>query len=140
ITPERWHAPGRAILERVRASGVSTRYEKEFRRKDGTLVPVEVLADLERGEPIGFTGVVTDIAERKQVENALRVSEERFRRLYDEAPVGYHEIDTEGRIVNINKTECEMLGYSREEMIGRNVFDFVAPELRELDLAAFPEK
>ena len=110
---------GRRSATQVRATGLSARYEKEYRRKDGTLVPVEVLADLDRdeqGEPSGFTAFVTDISERKQVESALRESEERFRRLYDEAPVGYHEIDTEGRIVNINQTECEMLGYAREEM------------------------
>jgi PAS domain S-box-containing protein len=143
ITPERWHTPGREILARLRATGISTRYEKEYRRKDGTLVPVELLAELyhdEQGNPTGFTAFITDITERKQIENALRVSEERFRRLYDEAPVGYHEIDTEGRVVNINKTECEMLGYAREEVIGRLVFEFVAAEFREQALAAFPEK
>jgi PAS domain S-box-containing protein len=143
ITPEHCLASGSEILAQVRATGQSARYEKEYRRKDGTFVPVEVLAELyldEQEEPIGFTGFITDIGERKQIENALRVSEERFRRLYDEAPVGYHEIDTEGRIVSINKTECELLGYSREEVLGRQVFDFIAPEFREQARAGFPEK
>jgi PAS domain S-box-containing protein len=143
LTPERWHETGRTIRDGVRATGLSARYEKEYRRKDGALVPVEVLAELDRdehGDPIGFSAFITDISERKQVECALRASEERFRLLYDEAPVGYHEIDTAGRIVNINKTECEMLGYARDELIGRTVFDFVAPEFREKALAAFPEK
>jgi PAS domain S-box-containing protein len=143
ITPSDWHEIGHTILEQVRATGLPARYEKEYRRKDGTLVPVEVLAELDcdaQGEPIGFTAFITDITQRREVESALRHSEERFRRLYDEAPVGYHEIDTEGRIVSINRTECEMLGYRREELIGRSVFDFVAPEVREKALAAFPEK
>jgi PAS domain S-box-containing protein len=143
ITPERWHAQGREILGRVRSEGVSARYEKEYRRKDGSLVSVEILAELDRdehGTPVGFTAFITDIGERKQMEDALRESEERFRRLYDEAPVGYHEIDTEGRIVNINKTECELLGVVREEVLGRQVFDFVAPEFREQARAGFPEK
>ena len=127
----------------MRATGISARYEKEYRRKDGTLIPVELLTELDRdacGEPCGFTALITDITERKLVESALRSSEDRFRRLYDEAPVGYHEIDTEGRIVSINKTECEMLGYTREELLGRQVFDFVVPEFREPARAAFPEK
>ena len=143
LTPESWHELGQTIRDQVRATGLSARYEKEYRRKDGSLIPVEVLAELDRdeqGEPIGFTAFITNISERRQIENALRVSEERFRRLYDEAPVGYHEIDTEGRIININKTECEMLGYTREEVIGRHVFDFIVPEFREKARAAFPEK
>jgi len=143
ITAEHSLTAGREILDQIRATGISARYEKEYRRRDGTLVPVEVLADLDRDEhdrPIGFTGFMTNIAERKQMENALRVSEERFRRLYDEAPVGYHEIDTEGRILNINKTECELLGFSREEVLGRDVFEFVVPDLREQARACFPAK
>jgi PAS domain S-box-containing protein len=143
LSPEVWHLLGQTIRSQVCATGNSARYEKEYRRKDGTLVPVEVLAELdcnEQGQPCGFTAFVTDITVRKQVECALRASEERFRRLYHEAPVGYHEIDTEGRIVSINKTECDMLGYSREEVLGRHVFDFLVPEVREKALAAFPEK
>ncbi|MEA2631491.1 MAG: two-component system, NtrC family, sensor kinase, partial [Chloroflexota bacterium] len=143
ITPEHCREAGLEILAQIRATGKSARYEKEYRRKDGTIVPVEVLAELDRDDqdrPIGFIGFITDIGERKQIENALRVSEERFRRLYDEAPVGYHEIDTEGRILNINKTECDLLGYTREEAVGRSVFDFVAPEFREQAHAAFPDK
>jgi PAS domain S-box-containing protein len=143
ITPEYCLSSGYEILEQIRTTGVSARYEKEYRRKDGTTVPVDVLAELnldEQGVPIGFTGFITDIAERKQIEDALRASEDRFRRLYDEAPVGYHEIDTEGRILNINKTECELLGFAREEVIGQQVFNFVAPEFREQARAGFPEK
>jgi len=44
--------------------------------------------------------------------------------LFHEAPVGYHEIDTEGRIVRVNQTEWEMLGYTVDEMLGRPVWEF----------------
>ena len=143
MTPERWHSAMADAIRRVRTTGKSAQYEKEYRRKDGAVVPVVLSVDLNRDEndtPIGYYAFVTDISERKQVENALRASEERFRRLYDEAPVGYHEIDPEGRIVSINRTECEMLGYTREELIGRPVFDLVAPEFREVARKAVEEK
>ena len=63
-----------------------------------------------------------EIAERKRAEATLFQSEEKFKELYDHAPVGYHEYDTEGRITNVNRTELEMLGYTGEEMIGQPVW------------------
>ena len=143
ITPERWKAPGLQALEALHSTGRSVRYEKEYRRKDGSLVPVEACVDIdrdERGRIRGYFSFVTDASERKLAERALRESEEQYRRLYDEAPFGYHEIDAEGRIVNINRAECEMLGYAREELIGRPIVDFVAEDQREPARLAVLEK
>jgi two-component system sensor histidine kinase/response regulator len=63
-------------------------------------------------------------------------SEERFRLLFEDAPVAYHEIDTEGRITRVNRAECAMLGYEPSELIGRHVCELGLPEEREycLDL------
>jgi two-component system, sensor histidine kinase and response regulator len=63
--------------------------------------------------------------ELKRAQEALVESERRFRDLFYDAPVGYHEIDVEGRITNVNTTELQMLGYSPEEMIGRHVWEFI---------------
>ncbi|MDX2035410.1 MAG: PAS domain S-box protein [Isosphaeraceae bacterium] len=130
---------GRAAMDGVRADGRSRRYEKRYHHSDGRVITVEVALDLLRDpdDPsreatgVGFIAFVSDITRREETERALRASEERFRLLYDEAPVGYHEIDLEGRIVRINKTECEMLGFTREQMLGRLVFDFLDPLSRE---------
>ena len=87
---------------------------KNYRRKDGSLVPVELMIDVfrdEAGQPLGLYAFITDISERMKAEEAVRDSEQRYRELYDEAPVGYHEIDLDARIVNINRTACELLGY-----------------------------
>ena len=82
----------------------------------------------EAGKIIGILSSGEDITERKRAEEALRKKEERFRDLYDSAPVGYHEYDTEGRITNVNRTDLEMLGYSREEMIGHYIWKFNVEE------------
>ncbi len=67
-------------------------------------------------------------AERKQAEEALRKSEEKFQKLFDEAPVGYMELDSQGRIAHVNRTELNLLGYSAGEMLGRPIWEFIAEE------------
>ena len=64
--------------------------------------------------------------DRKRTERALRESEARFKDLYDNAPLGYHEYNKEGRITQVNRTSLEMLGYEADEMIGQPVWTFSA--------------
>lgn len=63
--------------------------------------------------------------ERKRLERSLLQSEKEFKELFDDAPVGYHELDDEGRIIRINQTELQMLGYRAEEMQGHYVWEFL---------------
>jgi PAS domain S-box-containing protein len=69
------------------------------------------------------------IAVSGRLETALKASEERANRLihhlYDEASVCYHELDDKRRITKVNHTECSVLGYTPEEMMGRPVSDFM---------------
>jgi PAS domain S-box-containing protein len=73
-------------------------------------------------------GLRNEISRRRKAEEEVRQSEARFRQLYDDAPVGYHEIDPEGHIIRVNRTELAMLGYGAEEMLGRPVWEFVVEE------------
>ena len=66
--------------------------------------------------------------ERRRAAEALREIEERFRQVYDEAPVGYHEVDKEGRVIRVNRRELEMLGYTEQELLGHPVWKFVVEE------------
>jgi len=75
-----------------------------------------------------LSAVATQLAlviDRKRAEEALIESDRRFRDLFYDAPVGYHELDVEGRITCVNTTELSMLGYSPEDMIGHHVWDFI---------------
>jgi PAS domain S-box-containing protein len=143
LTPAQWQDSTRAAIERLNSTGQAQRYEKEYRHRDGHLVPVVLVTDIDRDEHnrvCGYYAFATDITERKRTEEALRASEQRFRELYDEAPFGYHVIDAEGTIQSVNRTECEMLGYTREEMLYRPIFDFVAPHQREESRRAVVER
>ena len=68
----------------------------------------------------------------------LRQSEENLRELFDHAPVGYLEFDTEGHIVQINRTALTMFGYTEGEMLGRHPWDFI--EESEVSQKAFSKK
>jgi len=103
----------------------------EIIRRNGSKGCVEASISLRKdasGKPIGFRGIVRDITERKRTEELLRESEEKFQQLFDEAPVGYHAYDTQGRITKVNRTELEMLGYTLEEMLGQPVWKFTCDE------------
>jgi PAS domain S-box-containing protein len=71
----------------------------------------------DKGEIIGFRGVGRDVSERKQVEEALRRSEERYRTILEEMEDSYFEVDLGGHITFVNNSVCRDLGYSREELI-----------------------
>ena len=83
--------------------------------------------DLRLAEKVGsqIAGAVANVLlfiQLKRAEEAMRESEEKFRDLYDHAPVGYHEYDKEGRITKVNRTDLEMLGYTSEELIGQPIW------------------
>ncbi|MBA7703175.1 Adaptive-response sensory-kinase SasA [subsurface metagenome] len=68
-------------------------------------------------------GVVTDITERKRAEEALRQSEERLKVLFESAPDAIFLNDVKGNFVDGNKAAEEMVGYAKEELIGKNVYE-----------------
>ena len=69
--------------------------------------------------------------ERKRAEEALRESQDRYKELWDNAPVAYHMLDSEGIITQVNQTERKMLGYTEDEMVGRPIFTFILAEQRK---------
>ena len=75
------------------------------------------------------------IAERKKLE-ALEAEIMWFKDMFDDAPVGYQELDCEGRLTRVNRTELEMLGYTAEEMIGRHTSEFVVEKASREAVAA----
>ncbi|MGC3988437.1 MAG: ATP-binding protein [Chthoniobacteraceae bacterium] len=70
-------------------------------------------------------GVSLDVTEKRKAELLLQESEAAFRELFDEAPVAYHEVDTQGCLTRVNHTELSLLGYTAEEMVGKPVWTFI---------------
>jgi PAS domain S-box-containing protein len=80
------------------------------------------------GEHVLLLTLVRDITEQKLAESALRDSEKRFKELFDESPVGYHEVSRDGTIIRVNRTELEMLGFEAVEVIGKKVWELAAEQ------------
>jgi PAS domain S-box-containing protein len=112
--------------------GHPQRFYWKHTRKDGSPFDAEVaLNALTLHGKEYLQAIVRDVTASRAAEQALRESEERFRLLSEAAFEGIG-ISEQGRIVDCNDDLAAMLGYTREEMIGRPVVDFVAPEHAEL--------
>jgi PAS domain S-box-containing protein len=79
-------------------------------------------------------------AERRAAERVLRQNEERFRTLFEDAPIAYHEIDKNGMVARVNDAECRLLNREASEIVGRPIWDFVSPEEREQSREAVRKK
>jgi PAS domain S-box-containing protein len=79
-----------------------------------------------------------EISHRRHAEEALRLSEKKYRALYDNAPDMYHSLDENMIITDCNATEARMLGYKKEEIIGRPLSDFMTEESKRLMQQDFP--
>ncbi|MGA2195620.1 MAG: PAS domain S-box protein, partial [Bryobacteraceae bacterium] len=107
-----------AEFEKVLLVGERIGFECRCMCQDGSyrwlLLNASVLKD---GPAVLLTA--HDITKRKTVEEALRESEDKFRALFDDAPVAYHELDMDGVMHRVNRAECALLGYEAAEMLGR---------------------
>ena len=82
----------------------------------------------DEGVLIGVLGIGRDITSLRQAEEALRESTEHFRMFYEQAPVAYLSLDERGSIMDVNPAWLELLGFERDQVIGRPVQDFLLSE------------
>ena len=110
--------------------------------KDGRRVVLEtsgvpVLDD--RGNLLGYRGIDRDITEHKRAEAELIRAGDRFRTLFDVAPVGLGTVDAEGTVLDANAALLDLLAASREEVVGRPMTKWFAPEALEETVASHAE-
>ena len=107
----------------------NNRIETVHKHKEGRMIPVEVIANLLEYDGEQFSISFTqDITVRKQVEYALRKSEERLSGIVDSMADWIWEVDAEGRYLYCSQKVEKILGYSPGEMVGKTAFDFMAKD------------
>lgn len=124
---------------RLRSYQMEKRYIHRLGHIVWVLLNVSLVHDAQ-GRPLYFLSQIQDITERKQAEQALQESEDRFRQLYDLSPDGIvlldpHDPNRVWPIVDCNTAFCQMNGYRREELIGQSI-DMVNVEPLLPDVAA----
>ena len=120
----------------------STTYTYDLTRKDGTIRYTEASASLVKdlaGKATGFRGIVRDVTTRREMEEAIRQSEGKYRTIIEQMEDGYFEVDLAGNFTFVNDAECLNLGYSREELIGMNNRQYTGKETHQIIFKAFNE-
>ena len=104
-------------------------YELRDIRRDGSIVDVEVYSSqISLGNKCYILATVRDILKRKQAEEALRESGEKYRAILENIEEGYYEVDITGNLTLFNDALCKITGYSRNELMGMNSRDYMNPE------------
>jgi PAS domain S-box-containing protein len=124
LTPLRWHRMEKELIEKqILSKQYSNGYEKEFLRKDGTIIPVRLRTYLQKDRTNQITGLwafIKNITEYELSEKKLEACEKRFYKAFrsSPAPTYIFRISDE-RFIAVNESGLSLLGYEREEMLGR---------------------
>ena len=126
-------------LEKQRAGIVESlkhdtlyRAEHRVRNRTGEWIWIQshgkVTARDAQGRALRMVGYNADITPHKLAALALAASEERFRATFEQAAVGIAHVNLDGVLLSVNQRFCDMLGYGRDELMGREVKDFTHPD------------
>jgi PAS domain S-box-containing protein len=107
--------------------------EKRYVRKDGDIIWANLTGAVHK-DPSGeilLIAQIEDITQRKIVEKKLKESEEKFRLIFENANDGVVMLDMQGHILDLNPQTYLQLGYTKEEMVGKCISEFVTPEFNQ---------
>jgi PAS domain S-box-containing protein len=137
---DRMHPGDREIAVQAAAmaerDGVPFDVEYRLRHEDGHWIWIRDHSHVERdevGNPVAWTGVLVDVTEHKRLTASLRESQERFRKAFEDAPIGMSIGSRDGICIDANPAYCRILGRTREEVVGHAFAEFTHPD----DLEAY---
>jgi len=142
IIPEEARESHRKGLARYATTGeariLGRRLEFEALRRDGTRFPIEItVTPLTRGSDVEYSAFIRDITERHRAEEAIAASEERYRTAFEQAAVGMVELGLDGRYLRVNRAFAELVGRTKEDVIGRHYSELTHRDDHERDDETF---
>ena len=137
LVPEKFHDLHSSHWEGYHATpgarSMGLGLELSYKRKDGSEFPAEItLSPVQSRNEMQVLVVVRDISERKRNEEILRQSEERFRSVFEQGPLGVSLMGMDRRMLSVNSAFCRMLGYSKEELTSLSPLEITYPDDKDL--------
>ncbi len=134
LIPKKLWPKTAALLLKARSGKPIPFFEYELKRKDGTVVPVETggQAIFKDGKPVAVQIITRDITEHKKAEESIRISEEKFRKIFENASDCIVYLDKSGRILDANRKALQVFGGSREEALGKHFTKLAIISLEEV--------
>lgn len=141
LTPREYAAEEAIQLASLEENGRYGPYEKEYLRKDGTRVPLQLNGMLITGRDGQryIWSIVEDISERRRAEAALEESNQRFRAVLQAVPDLMFELDRSGRYINVWGISGELLAAPENQLIGHTVEEMLPPAAAQTVLEAIAE-
>lgn len=137
---EKVHADDRARVARVIETALTERrpWSIDYRivQPGGDMRMIHARGEIvldEDGRPAVVHGTCQDVTDNRRVEDALRATEQLFRRAFDDAPIGMALIDLDGGWLRLNRSLCQMLGRSEQQLRTTALNELSHPEDRRLD-------
>lgn len=121
VHPDDWH-----YLEDFMKNPKDLDAEIRWINKNGAIIWTEQHLRLIKDDHI--TGWITDITKKKTEELSLRESELKYKTLFNYAPIAYQSLDSNANILDVNATWLKIMGYKKEDIIGKWFIDFVHPD------------
>lgn len=127
--PEQLELIRQKLGEKVSGTTEQTAYELDCRRKDGSVLTLEVNSSVitEAGVPVAVQGIARDITERKNAQRSMEESENKYRDLFENANDLIYTHDLRGNFTSLNRAGERITGYSRSEALSMNISQVVAP-------------
>ncbi|MBZ4399718.1 PAS domain S-box protein [Myxococcus sp. AS-1-15] len=140
LLPERYRGAHQHHVQRFAAGSRLSRQMGERstiigRRSNGEEFPAEAsISKVEQEGTLVLTVILRDISTRRQAEEVLRTSEERFRTAFANAPTGMALVGLDDRFLSVNSAMCDIVGYTPEELLARTFRDITWPGDLEVTL------